>query len=208
MDYIICLNLESWLADGHDAYISANGVINIFERVPVWYFDMSSPRTQNTPSTPLAWLTWQDNRFAPPAPEDHNSDAESFEEYAADPDQFAEAFAQEWDEPNPAHDLDDDFNPARAVEPEPAAGDRDLEDHQPQLQDQLPYSGDYDVFGDPIPRLTLWEHLSDADKIILRNNNINTAEDWYTSRGSGLGALVLYLLIRSAKANLIFGDTA
>jgi hypothetical protein len=104
--------------------------------------------------------------------------------------------------------LHEDFDPARAVEPEPAAGDRDLEDHQPQLQDQLPYSGDYDVFGDPIPRLTLWEHLSDADKIILRNNNINTAEDWYTSRGSGLGALVLYLLIRSAKANLIFGDTA
>ena len=57
-DFLIQLNLEKWIQEGHEAYLAPNGVVSIFETIPMEYFFYGYAATPTMPKSPTEWNCW------------------------------------------------------------------------------------------------------------------------------------------------------
>ena len=199
-DFFIVLNLQSWVSSGREAFLSANGVVNIFETVTPDFFLMAAPFLRHmTPTTPAEWLQWRvTSGYYPdqfPVREDESDSAQA--------DEFNTHYERAWDQQrDPRMDTQRGFR-APAEQPEPADGSRDVEDSlRPRLKDRSLETGEYDHFGDQIPSFLVWQLLDEDQREELAADGITTEDQWYHCYASGFSAYAFYVLIRQAKTLL------
>ena len=173
-EYLIIMDLAKWLRDGKEAFVSPNGVVNIFETVPPEYFLFHAPITVNTPKTPEDWLAFFDTSSV-------------FQNYR--------------DAMGPGDDAAQAANPEG--NPESAQADEE-EIIIIRFKDQSTFQREWDLFGDSIPRFTAWQALSPAQRAELEEDGIRTEDGWYLQDGSGYGTYAMYLIVRGAKVQLAF----
>ena len=203
-DYIIVFDLKRWVTEGNAAYLSPNGVVNIFVPVPTRYFHMHAPITDDTPRNPMQWIDWwRNSTFAMPSQPQPQSRPTAESAQAEDRfDRFNSRYEEAWDD-RQARRAATGPTPAPREAQEPADGRREVEDTLlPDIREQSLSTGIFDIYGDQVPAFYLWQFLTEDQRQRLAERDVYGEEAWYHCRGSGFGAYALYLIIRGAKAKL------
>jgi len=143
-DFFIFFNLKQWLADGHEAYLTTNCVVNVHEVVSPEYFYTTCRKRARTWRNE-DWLSYWETEQKPfggnppPAPGRYNpADAE---------------------EPVPTTPLPETPPASPVGEPAYAGGG---------ALDVSPYTGVFDAYGDEIPCVRPWQTLSrEQQRVVL-----------------------------------------
>ena len=57
-EIFIIFDLEAWVAGAGDAYLSPNGVVNVFRTIPTMYFAFTMEASGASPRSPIDWIAW------------------------------------------------------------------------------------------------------------------------------------------------------